>query len=38
MWYRASTILLIVVGHTIMIHNGKEHIPVYITNPMIGKN
>jgi small subunit ribosomal protein S19 len=23
-------------GHTIVIHNGKEHIPIYITNPMVG--
>jgi hypothetical protein len=25
------------VGHTIAIHNGKEHIPIYITNPMVGR-
>ncbi|YP_009378800.1 ribosomal protein S19 (chloroplast) [Actinidia eriantha] len=24
------------IGHTIAIHNGKEHLPIYITEPMIG--
>nr|YP_010293854.1 ribosomal protein S19 [Scrotochloa urceolata]YP_010293877.1 ribosomal protein S19 [Scrotochloa urceolata]ULQ67149.1 ribosomal protein S19 [Scrotochloa urceolata]ULQ67172.1 ribosomal protein S19 [Scrotochloa urceolata] len=35
-WSRASSILPTMVGHTIAIHNGKEHIPIYITNPMVG--
>lgn len=35
-WSRASTIIPSMVGHTIGIHNGKEHIPVYITDSMIG--
>ena len=30
-WSRASSILPTMVGHTIAIHNGKEHIPIYIT-------
>ncbi|KAI4985066.1 hypothetical protein ZWY2020_017696 [Hordeum vulgare] len=37
MWSRASSILPTMVGHTIAIHNGKEHIPIYITNPMVGR-
>ena len=36
-WSRASTIIPSMVGHTIGIHNGKEHIPIYITNPMVGR-
>ena len=36
-WSRASSILPKMVGHTIAIHNGKEHIPIYITNPMVGR-
>ena len=35
-WSRASTIIPRMVGHTIGIHNGKEHLPIYITNSMIG--
>nr|YP_010154027.1 ribosomal protein S19 [Corydalis adunca]QQW51860.1 ribosomal protein S19 [Corydalis adunca] len=35
-WSRASTIIPKMIGHTIAIHNGKEHLPVYITDPMIG--
>lgn len=35
-WSRASTITPSMVGRTIAIHNGKEHIPVYITESMIG--
>ena len=35
-WSRASTIIPSMVGHTIGIHNGKEHIPIYITDSMIG--
>jgi small subunit ribosomal protein S19 len=36
-WSRASSILPGMVGHTNAIHNGKEHIPIYITNPMVGR-
>ncbi|KAF7009353.1 hypothetical protein CFC21_023900 [Triticum aestivum] len=36
-WSWASSILPTIVGHTIAIHNGKEHIPIYITNPMVGR-
>nr|QNK04119.1 ribosomal protein S19 [Adenophora triphylla] len=35
-WSRASTIIPIMIGHTISIHNGKEHLPIYIKNEMIG--
>ncbi len=35
-WSRGSTIFPIMVGHTIAVHNGKKHIPVYITENMVG--
>jgi small subunit ribosomal protein S19 len=35
-WSRASTIVPIMIGHTIGVHNGKEHIPVFITDQMVG--
>ncbi len=35
-WARSSTIFPIMVGHTIAVHNGKRHIPVYITENMVG--
>ena len=35
-WSRASTIYPEFVGHTIAVHNGKKHIPVYCTVDMIG--
>nr|UDZ61362.1 ribosomal protein S19 [Helanthium tenellum]UDZ61363.1 ribosomal protein S19 [Helanthium bolivianum] len=35
-WSRASTIIPPMVGHTIAIHNGKEHLPVYIRDYMVG--
>nr|ANS11057.1 ribosomal protein S19 [Euphronia guianensis] len=35
-WSRASTIMPTMVGHTIAIHNGKEHLPIYITYHMVG--
>lgn len=35
-WSRNSTITEEMVGHTIAVHNGKTHIPVYITKAMIG--
>nr|AXY98277.1 ribosomal protein S19 [Cypella herbertii subsp. brevicristata]AXY98279.1 ribosomal protein S19 [Cypella herbertii subsp. herbertii] len=35
-WSRASTIILTMIGHTIAIHNGKEHLPIYITDYMVG--
>nr|UWT52108.1 ribosomal protein S19 [Cryptocoryne longicauda] len=35
-WSRTSTIIPTMIGHTIAIHNGKEHIPIYITDRMVG--
>jgi small subunit ribosomal protein S19 len=35
-WSRASMITPTMLGHTIAVHNGKTHIPVYITEQMIG--
>ena len=35
-WSRSSTILPLMIGHTIAVHNGKTHIPVFITEQMIG--
>ena len=35
-WSRASTIFPEFVGHTVAVHDGKKHIPVYITEDMVG--
>lgn len=35
-WSRRSTIFPQFVGHTVAVHNGKEHIPVYVTEDMVG--
>lgn len=35
-WSRRSTILPEFIGLTIAVHNGKQHVPVYITEQMIG--
>ena len=35
-WSRASTIFPEFVGHTIAVHDGKKHVPVYITEDMVG--
>ncbi|MGH7715803.1 MAG: 30S ribosomal protein S19 [Vulcanimicrobiaceae bacterium] len=35
-WSRSSTIIPTMVGHTISVHNGKTHIPVFITENMVG--
>ena len=35
-WSRRSTILPVFVGLTIAVHNGKQHIPVYVTENMVG--
>lgn len=35
-WSRASIIIPTMIGHTIAIHNGREHLPVYITDRMVG--
>ncbi|MDR1412868.1 MAG: 30S ribosomal protein S19 [Actinomycetes bacterium] len=35
-WSRASTIFPEMVGHTIAIHDGRKHVPIYITESMVG--
>ena len=35
-WSRRSTIFPDMVGHTIAIHDGRRHVPVYITEEMVG--
>jgi len=35
-WSRASTIFPDMVGHTIAVHDGRKHVPVYISEDMIG--
>ena len=35
-WSRASTIYPQMIGHTIAVHDGRKHVPVYITEEMIG--
>jgi small subunit ribosomal protein S19 len=35
-WSRRSTIIPEMIGLTIAIHNGKDHVPVYITDNMVG--
>ena len=35
-WSRASTIFPQMVGHTIAVHDGRNHVPVYISEEMIG--
>lgn len=34
-WARASTIVPEMVGHTMAVHNGKKHVPIYITENMV---
>ena len=35
-WARSSTIFPSFVGHTIAVHDGRKHVPVYITEDMVG--
>jgi small subunit ribosomal protein S19 len=35
-WSRSSTILPEFLGHTIAVHDGRKHVPVYITEDMVG--
>lgn len=35
-WSRASMIIPEMLGHTIAVHNGKTHVPVYVTEQMVG--
>jgi small subunit ribosomal protein S19 len=35
-WSRRSTIIPEMIGHTIAVHDGRKHVPVYITESMVG--
>jgi len=35
-WSRSSTIFPQMVGHTIAVHDGRKHVPIYITEDMVG--
>ncbi len=35
-WSRASTILPSMVGHTIAVYNGKQHIPIFVSDQIVG--
>jgi small subunit ribosomal protein S19 len=35
-WSRSSTILPLMIGHTISVYNGQKHVPVFITDPLVG--
>jgi len=35
-WSRASTIFPEMVGHTIAVHDGRKHVPVFVTEQMVG--
>ncbi|MDR1939937.1 MAG: 30S ribosomal protein S19 [Clostridiales bacterium] len=35
-WSRASTVTPEMIGHTIAVHDGRKHVPVYVTEDMVG--
>ena len=35
-WSRATTIYPGMIGHTIAVHNGRQHVPIFITEQMVG--
>nr|YP_007878225.1 30S ribosomal protein S19 [Calliarthron tuberculosum]AGA63836.1 30S ribosomal protein S19 [Calliarthron tuberculosum] len=35
-WSRSSTIIPLMVGHTIAVYNGKQHFPIFISDQMVG--
>jgi len=35
-WSRSSTIIPQMIGHTIAVHNGRQHVPVYVSEQMVG--
>jgi len=35
-WSRSSTIIPDMVGHTLAVHNGKQHFPIFISDQMVG--
>ena len=36
-WSRTSTILPNMIGHTFAVYNGKQHVPVFVTDQMVGQ-
>lgn len=35
-WSRSSTVIPDMIGHTIAVHNGKQHVPIYVSEQMVG--
>lgn len=35
-WSRASTILPLMIGHTISVYNGQKHVPIFISDQLVG--
>ncbi len=35
-WSRRSTIMPVMIGHTMAVHDGRKHVPVYVTENMVG--
>ena len=35
-WSRTSTIVPVMIGYTIAVHNGRQHVPVFITDQIVG--
>ena len=35
-WSRASTILPLMIGHTISVYNGQKHVPIFISEQLVG--
>ncbi|MDQ2732058.1 MAG: 30S ribosomal protein S19 [Armatimonadota bacterium] len=35
-WSRRSTVMPVMLGHTMAVHDGRKHVPVYITENMVG--
>lgn len=35
-WTRASTVIPQMIGHTLAVHDGRRHVPIYITEQMVG--
>ena len=36
-WSRSSTILPVMVGHTIAVYNGRQHVPIFINEQLVGQ-
>ncbi|MGB3533927.1 MAG: 30S ribosomal protein S19 [Microcoleaceae cyanobacterium] len=35
-WSRASTVVPQMIGHTLAVHNGRQHVPVFVSEQMVG--